>query len=123
VKVRDEDDVIQDVLQEAWTKLLKLREQDKIRNFDINVPSQLLSWLEDIYKTQLATYDVTDKDFAKHKRFAIAVNFRVTINNILGMDYFMKEMNDEPRMKAMDKVINDLYSQIRQDNEMKSAFR
>lgn len=118
VLISDEDELIQEVLQEAWTKLLKLRKQGKLKNFDINVPSQILSWVEDIYKTQLATYERVNKEHFHNKRFAIAITFRVAINNILGIQYFMEQMLDEPRMQAMDRMLDDIYQQIRHQNKV-----
>ena len=118
-----EDDLIMDVLQQAWTKLLTMREEGKLTNFDIEVPSQVLSWVEDIYKQQLATYEQKDPTRFKNKKFAIAISFRVALNNILGIDYFMEQMNDKPRMAAMDILIEDIYGQIRKDNEMRRELR
>jgi len=120
VNISDEDELIQEVLQKAWSELLRLRTKQKIKNFDINVPSQILSWVEDIYKQQLNTYERVDKEHFKNKRFAIAITFRVAISNILGIDYFMEQMNDLPRMKAMDALLEDIYQQIRKDNQMKA---
>ena len=120
MNISDEDELIQEVLQKAWSELLRLRTKQKIKNFDINVPSQILSWVEDIYKQQLNTYERVDKEHFKNKRFAIAITFRVAISNILGIDYFMEQMNDLPRMKAMDALLEDIYQQIRKDNQMKA---
>lgn len=121
--ISEEDEIIQDVLQKAWTELLRLREQNKLRNFDINVPSQVLSWAEDIYKQQLNTYEQVDKKHFQNKKFAIAITFRIAINNILGIDYFMNVMNDKPKMAAMDRLLDDLYNQIRMDNKVRSELR
>lgn len=120
---RDEEDIIHDLFQRTWIELLKLREQDKLRNFDIIVPAQLLQWIEDIYKKQLETYEIADKDMYQRKKFNIAVNFRLTIENILGMDYFMKEMSNQEKMGALDKFIDSLYDKIRDDNKIKNDLR
>lgn len=120
---RDEEDIVHDLFQRLWTKLLELREQDKLRNFDVIVPAQLLQWTEDIYKKQLETYEKVDKEMYERKRFNIAVNFRLTIDNILGMDYFMKEMSNTAKMGALDEFIGGLYEKIREDNQARNDLR
>lgn len=120
---RDEEELVHDLFQRTWTQLLKLREDDKLRTFDVIVPAQLLQWIEDIYKKQLETYEKVDKELYDRKRFNIAVNFRLTIDNILGMDYFMKEMSNKEKMGALDEFIGGLYEKIREDNQTKNELR
>lgn len=120
---RDEEELVHDLFQRTWTQLLKLREDDKLRTFDVIVPAQLLQWIEDIYKKQLETYEKVDKELYDRKRFNMAVNFRLTIDNILGMDYFMKEMNNTAKMGALDEFIGGLYEKIREDNQTKNELR
>ena len=120
---RDEEEIVHDLFQRTWTQLLKLREDNKLNTFDVIVPAQLLQWVEDIYKKQLETYEKVDKELYERKRFNMAVNFRLTIDNILGMDYFMKEMNNTAKMGALDKFIDLLYEKIRDDNQSRSELR
>ena len=119
----DEEEVVHDLFQRTWTKLLELREQDKLQAFDVIVPAQLFQWIEDIYKAQLKTYEKVDKELYDRKRFNMAVNFRLTIDNILGMDYFMKEMSNKEKMGALDEFIGGLYEKIREDNQVRNDLK
>ena len=118
-----EDDLIEYILQQAWDALLKAREEGKIRSFDSAVPSQLTSWLDSIYNSQLGALRATDQQMWKNKRFAIAIAYRLSINATIGMDYFMEQMKNTAKKRAMDKLIANLEDDIEKDNKVKRSLR
>lgn len=118
-----EDDLVEEILQRAWDELLKCREEGKIKTFDSAVPSQVTSWLDSIYNSQLGTLRATDQRLWKYKRFAIAIAYRLSINATIGMDYFMAQMNDTKKMNAMDRLVADLSENIEKDNKVKRSLR
>ena len=118
-----EDDLVHEVLQKAWVELLRLRDSGKIPNFDSAVPAQLESWLEDIWKDQLETYNIVDHERYKLKRFSIAIAFRERIKNIIGLDYFMEQMSDTKKMRAMDRLIESLKANLAEENDRNRDLR
>lgn len=118
-----EDDLVEEILQEAWTKLLTARQAGKLPNFDTEVPAQIQSWLCDIYDTQLTTLRLTDPEAWRLKMFSIAMAFRISLRVTIGVDYFMEQMNNAAKMAALDKLIEDLDKVIDKDNMVRRAFR
>lgn len=119
----DEEDIIETVLQEAWTKLLAARKEGKLPGFDIEVPAQIQSWLSDIYASQLNALRLVDKEAYNLKLFSIAMAYRISIHETVGVAYFMKEMNDEGKMKAIDRLINDIRKNLQDDLKTKRSLR
>ena len=118
-----EDDIIAEILGDAWRKLLRARDDGKLPNFDTNVPAQLESWLEEIWQTQLDTYQKTDHEYFNVKRFSIAMAFRLMINNTVGIHYFMEQMHDVGKMAAMDKLVGELREKLVREDNMKRELR
>lgn len=123
MRINSEDQLIEEVLQEAWDKLLKLREEGKIETFDSAIPAQIAQWLDSIYNSQLGTLRATNQEMWKTKRFAIAIAYRVSISTTIGMDYFLEQMNNVGKMRAIDKLIKDLEEGISRDNKTKRELR
>jgi hypothetical protein len=118
-----QDELVQEILQEAWDKLLKAREDGRLSAFNTLVPAQIVSLLDNIYDTQLTTYRALDQATWKNKRFSIAVAYRMSIQNTVGLEYFMEQMNDVGKMKAIDKLIKDLSENIDKENKFKRMMR
>ena len=118
-----DDEIVHEILQEAWNKLLQARKENKIQYFDSIVPAKLLSWLEDVWMQQLTTLQVTDQDTYKRKLFSIAISYRLSIEQIMGLDYFLKLVNDKKKMKFVDDLVSDIRENINKDNAMKRLYR
>ena len=122
-RVSADDEVVHEILQQAWTKLLEARKEGKIQYFDSVVPAQILSWLEDIWMQQLMALRVSDDVAYKRKLFSIAISYRLSIEEIVGLDYFLKEINDKKKMKFVDDLVSDIRENINKDNAMKRLYR
>jgi hypothetical protein len=118
-----QDELVQEILQEAWDKLLKAREEGRLSAFNTLVPAQIVSLLDTIYDTQLTTFRSTDQEVWKNKRFSIAVAYRMSIQNTVGLDYFMEQMNNTGKMNAIDKLIRDLSENLDKENKFKRMLR
>lgn len=122
-KVAEEDELVESILQCAWDKLLAARQDGKLPNFDTEVPAQIEAWLCEIYNTQLGTLRVTDPAAWKTKMFSIALAFRISLKTTIGLEYFMKQMNDAGKMSAVDKLIKQLETGLKKENDVKRLLR
>jgi len=118
-----QDDLVQEILQEMWDRLLKARAEGRLANFDTLVPAQIVSLLDGIYDTQLTTFRATNQEVWKNKRFSIAIAYRMSIQNTVGLEYFMEQMKNTGKMNAIDKLIKDLSESIDKDNKFKRMMR
>ena len=117
------DEIVHEILQEAWTKLLEARKEGKIQYFDSVVPAKLLSWLEDIWSQQLTTLRVSDDAAYERKLFSIAISYRLSVEQIVGLDYFLNLLKDKKKMKFVDDLVSDIRENINKDNAMKRLYR
>ena len=122
-----DDELVHEILQEAWTKLLQVRKEGKIPYFDSIVPAKILSWLEDIWEQQITTLRVSasdaDDDAYERKLFSIAISYRLSIEQIVGLDYFLNLIKDKKKMKFVDDLVSDIRENINKDNAMKRLWR
>ena len=118
-----EDELIHDVLQRAWRELMQLRADGKIPNFDSIVPAQLQSWLEDVWKDQLETLNMTDRERYELKRYSIATVIRESIKNTIGLDYFMEQLGNTKKMRALDRFIDSLRTGLAEQDDLNRDLR
>lgn len=117
----DSGELVESILREAWSKLLKIR--DKIEFFDIIVPSQLLCWYEDMVITQIETLRIKDKEALDRKKLATAIAYRYSIMDTVGMDYFLKVVGDEKHMRVIDDFTEKIREKFRSEMAMKRLYR
>ena len=118
-----EDEIIEDVLNEAWKKLLAARKEGKLPGFDYEVPAQIQSWLCEIYAAQLDAVRLINQEMYDSKRLSISMAYRISLRETVGIDYFMRQMNDVGKMSAFDRLIADLERGLKRDNEVKRLLR
>ena len=116
-------EIVDTAIQELIDKLSKDREAGLIPDYDTIFPSRLVGILDNIYTEILSEARVTDQEKWKTKMFSLAIIYRMSINDTIGIDYFMDRMKDAKKMKAMDKLISDLSEGLRKDDDIKRQFR